>query len=51
MGKIPISVVIITRNAESHIRDCLESVSWADEIVICDNFSTDKTKAIAKDGA
>ncbi len=49
MPKVPISVVIITRNVENYIRDCLESVKWADEIVICDNFSTDKTKAIVSE--
>jgi len=49
MSKVPISVVIITRNVEDYIRDCLESVKWADEIIICDNFSTDNTKTIASE--
>jgi len=43
-----ISVVIITRNEEREIEECLESVSWADEIVVVDSFSTDKTVEIAK---
>lgn len=46
--KLAISVVIITKNVESKIKDCLESVIWADEIVIVDNHSTDKTLQIAK---
>ena len=33
--KIPISVVVITKNEEKNIRECLKSVAgWADEIVI-----------------
>ena len=43
-----ISVLICTKNEEKMIKDCLESVKWADEIVIIDDFSTDKTVEIAK---
>ncbi|MBI4846669.1 MAG: glycosyltransferase family 2 protein [Candidatus Omnitrophica bacterium] len=46
--KLPISVVIITRNVENNIKDCLESVKWADEIVIVDNNSSDSTIKIAR---
>lgn len=38
-----ISVVILTKNEEKNIIDCIESVSWADEIVIIDDFSLDRT--------
>ncbi len=41
--KLLISIVVITRNVQSNIKDCLESVLWADEIVVVDNNSTDKT--------
>lgn len=44
-----ISVVIITGNEEDNIRDCLESVSWADEIVVLDSMSRDRTVEIAKE--
>ena len=44
-----ISVVILTRNEEGILRRCLESVKWADEIVIIDDNSTDRTLEIAKD--
>jgi glycosyltransferase involved in cell wall biosynthesis len=44
-----ISVTVRTFNEEMNIRECLESVSWADEIVIVDSNSTDNTVAIAKE--
>ncbi len=39
----PLSVVIITKNEQRNIEDCLTSVKWADEIVVVDSGSTDKT--------
>ena len=42
-----ISAVVITYNEEKNIRRCLESLSWADEIVVVDSFSQDRTKEIA----
>ncbi len=44
-----ITVAIITKNEERNIRDCLESVKWADEIVVVDNGSTDHTLSICKE--
>lgn len=38
-----ISVVITTCNEEQYVHDCLESVAWADEIVVVDLESTDRT--------
>ncbi|MBU1148283.1 MAG: glycosyltransferase family 2 protein [Candidatus Omnitrophica bacterium] len=46
--KIVISVVVITRNEEANIKACLESVKWADEIIIVDDNSTDRTVEIAQ---
>lgn len=43
-----VSTVIIARNAEDKIGDCLKSVQWADEILVVDNASIDKTADISK---
>lgn len=44
-----LTVVIIAKNEEMNIRRCLESVCWADEIVVLDSGSDDNTLAIAKE--
>lgn len=44
-----LSVIIITKNEEQNIRACLESVAWADEIVVVDSGSTDATCTIARE--
>ncbi|WP_266365753.1 glycosyltransferase family 2 protein [Tellurirhabdus rosea] len=47
--KLPLSVVIITRNAERTLLQTLMSVmDWADEIVLVDSGSTDETVSIAQ---
>ncbi len=46
-GPVPLSVVVITKNEEERLRDCLESVSWAGEIVVVDDESADRTVPIA----
>lgn len=43
-----LSVIIITKNEENNIRQCLESVKWIDEIIVFDSGSTDKTVEICK---
>jgi len=43
-----LSVIIITLNEESNIRDCLESVKFADEIIVVDAGSSDRTVEIAR---
>jgi glycosyltransferase involved in cell wall biosynthesis len=47
--KTRISVTIRTFNEEKNLRECLESVAWADEIVVVDSNSTDNTVAIARE--
>lgn len=42
-----LSVVLITKNAEALLEKCLHSVRFADEIVVVDSGSTDRTMAIA----
>ena len=44
-----ISVVLITRNEAARIRRCLDSVRWADEIVVVDQHSRDATAAICRE--
>jgi glycosyltransferase involved in cell wall biosynthesis len=49
MSKASLSVVIITKNEASNMRACLESVAWADEIIVLDSGSEDGTIAICKE--
>jgi glycosyltransferase involved in cell wall biosynthesis len=44
-----LSVYIIAFNEEQKITKALESVTWADEIVVADSFSTDNTARIAEE--
>jgi glycosyltransferase involved in cell wall biosynthesis len=44
-----ISVYIIAFNEVDKIRDCINSVLWADEIIVADSHSTDGTSEIAKE--
>jgi glycosyltransferase involved in cell wall biosynthesis len=43
-----LSVIVITRNEAAHIGDCLDSVAFADEIIVLDSGSTDATREIAR---
>jgi len=44
-----LSVVIITKNSEATIRRCVESAAWADEVVVVDSGSTDRTVEICRE--
>jgi len=49
MDKVLISVVVLTKNEEDNIEDCLKSVfGWADEIIVVDDESTDLTVQLAQ---
>jgi glycosyltransferase involved in cell wall biosynthesis len=43
-----VSAIIITKNAGTMIRRCVESVAWADEIIVVDSGSTDDTAEICR---
>lgn len=47
-GKFPLSVVILTKNEEHRITDCVNSVSWADDVIVLDDESTDRTRDLAQ---
>lgn len=43
-----ISAIVLTKNSEKMIGDCLKSLSWVDEVLVVDSGSTDKTKKITE---
>ncbi len=43
-----VSILILTKNEESNIERCIESVSWSDDIVVFDSFSDDRTVELAE---
>ncbi len=45
---MPISIFILTKNEESNIQACLESVRGFDDVVVLDSLSSDRTVDIAK---
>src|SRR6476620_11353381 len=49
MSRLPISVLLPTYNSATIIRDTLESIKWADEILVVDSFSTDGTLDICRE--
>ena len=52
MSKTPLTVVVITKNEEANIEACLKSVyGWADEIVVVDDESRDRTVELASNYA
>ena len=44
-----VSVLVITLNEEANIRECLEGLKFADEVIVVDCFSSDATAAIARE--
>jgi glycosyltransferase involved in cell wall biosynthesis len=44
-----ISAVILTKNEEENIKECLAGVKWCDEILVIDDDSSDKTREIAEE--
>jgi glycosyltransferase involved in cell wall biosynthesis len=47
MNKVPLSVLIPVKNEAGNLRECLATVSFADELIVVDSQSTDGTQEIA----
>lgn len=45
-----LTVIIIAKNEEGMIANCLDTLRWADEIIVVDTGSTDRTKGLARRG-
>jgi glycosyltransferase involved in cell wall biosynthesis len=43
-----VSAIVLTKNEEKNIEDCLDTLSWCDEVIVIDDNSIDKTVALAK---
>lgn len=43
-----LAAIVLTRNEEKNIVDCLSTLAWADRRVVLDSFSTDRTVALAQ---
>ena len=48
MDKVPVSVYVLTYNNRRTIEPCLQSLGWAQELVVVDSFSTDGTYEICQ---
>ena len=46
--QFPVSVVIIAKNEEKRLPDCIRSIAWAKEVVVIDDESTDQTAGLAQ---
>jgi len=46
--RLRLSVIITTFNEEVNVENCIESVLWADEILLVDSLSTDRTVELAR---
>lgn len=46
--KICVSVIVLTKNEEKNIADCLKNLKWCDELIVIDGNSTDETVKIAE---
>lgn len=45
---IPITAIVLTKNEEANLPDCLASLAWADELLVVDSYSNDRTVEIAR---
>ena len=49
MWPVPVTATVITLNESANLRGALESLYWADEIIVIDSYSRDDTVAIARE--
>ena len=47
-GAGQLAAVILTKNEEQHLGDCLSTLAWAGERIVFDSYSTDRTIEIAR---
>ena len=47
LTKQSLTAIVLTRNEETHLKDCLESIRWVDNTIVFDSYSTDRTLEIA----
>jgi (heptosyl)LPS beta-1,4-glucosyltransferase len=48
LKKVPLSVIVLTKNEEANLPDCLKSLDWAAQLIVVDSQSTDRTLELAK---
>lgn len=46
-SRVPVTVMIFTRDEEIHLPSCLDALGWSDDVIVVDSFSEDRTKEIA----
>lgn len=49
MGRAPLSIIIVAQDEEDRVGDAIRSVSWADEVLVVDGGSADRTRRVARD--
>lgn len=49
MKKLPLALVVVTKNEENHIERCLRSVPFASDVVVLDSGSEDRTLILARE--
>ncbi|HLO09637.1 MAG TPA: glycosyltransferase, partial [Desulfobacteria bacterium] len=47
-GPVKITAIVITRNEERNIGDCLASIPFVDEVIVVDSGSSDRTEEICR---
>ena len=48
-ARVPVTVMIFTYDEEIHLPSCLDALAWADDVIVVDSFSTDRTESIARE--